>query len=213
MPSLRQYFDTDFTHAVRVHLKLPAVNGCEIDGALFYDFSGCMAFLACFVAGDEHELDFYLNLIRQLDYGKTQLIFDGKLTLPSAKQFHGELRVENNNPLGIHGRFFGDPTWVSTNDMQSSRRVFVYSECQLSEANIVALKDEASKLGHNLQFRSKQYVEGRARFELPLAFICHDSRDKDDVARNIAVGLQRMLCPVWYDDFSLKVGDNLRTSI
>ena len=49
--------------------------------------------------------------------------------------------------------------------------------------------------------------------EQPLAFLCHDSRDKDDVARPIAMGLQRMLCPVWYDEFSLTVGANLRTAI
>ena len=46
-----------------------------------------------------------------------------------------------------------------------------------------------------------------------LAFISHDSRDKAEVARKIAIGLQRMLCPVWYDEFSLIVGANLRDSI
>jgi hypothetical protein len=53
----------------------------------------------------------------------------------------------------------------------------------------------------------------RSKFETPLAFISHDSRDKESVARPIALGLQRLMCPVWYDEFSLKVGDNLRTSI
>src|ERR1043165_7480259 len=36
----------------------------------------------------------------------------------------------------------------------------------------------------------------------PLAFISHDSRDKESIARPIALRLQRMLCPVWYDEFS-----------
>ncbi len=49
--------------------------------------------------------------------------------------------------------------------------------------------------------------------EKPLAFISHDSRDKEAVAKKIAFGLQRMLCPVWYDEYSLKVGQNLRESI
>ena len=47
----------------------------------------------------------------------------------------------------------------------------------------------------------------------PLAFISHDSRDKKEVASLIAVGLTDMECPVWYDEYSLKVGANLRESI
>ena len=43
--------------------------------------------------------------------------------------------------------------------------------------------------------------------ERPAAFICHDSRDKERVARPIAEGLSRLACPVWYDEFSLDVGE------
>ena len=46
----------------------------------------------------------------------------------------------------------------------------------------------------------------------PLAFISHDSRDKH-IASLIAVGLTDMKCSVWYDEYILKVGDNLRDSI
>lgn len=42
--------------------------------------------------------------------------------------------------------------------------------------------------------------------------ISYDSRDRA-VAHAIAVQLRRMMCPVWYDEFSLMVGDNLRTKI
>ena len=30
---------------------------------------------------------------------------------------------------------------------------------------------------------------------------------------HIAIGLQRLICPVWYDEFSLRVGDHLRESV
>ncbi|MDP6102278.1 MAG: hypothetical protein QF579_03090 [Dehalococcoidia bacterium] len=46
-----------------------------------------------------------------------------------------------------------------------------------------------------------------------MALISHDSRDKDDVDCKIAINLNRMLCPVWYDEFSPKVGDSLREGI
>ena len=83
----------------------------------------------------------------------------------------------------------------------------------MDEESILQLKDEGSRLGHNIQFRANVYAMTRAKFEVPLAFISHDSRDKDQVARRIAIGFQRMQCPVWYDDFILKVGDSLRDSI
>ena len=50
-------------------------------------------------------------------------------------------------------------------------------------------------------------------WDKPVAFVCHDSRDKDSVAKPIAVGLIRRLCPVWYDEFSLSVGNRLRESV
>lgn len=49
--------------------------------------------------------------------------------------------------------------------------------------------------------------------EKPLAFICHDSRDKESVARPLATELSDIMCPVWFDEFSLKVGDSLRQSV
>ena len=75
------------------------------------------------------------------------------------------------------------------------------------------LKEKARELGHELQFRGEAFRAERSKYEKPLAFISHDSRDKDIIAKKIAIRLQTMLCPVWYDEFSLKIGDNLRESI
>jgi hypothetical protein len=53
----------------------------------------------------------------------------------------------------------------------------------------------------------------RNQFERPRAFICHDSRDKKEIAEPLAIQLQTLMVPVWYDDFTLKIGDSLRASI
>lgn len=45
------------------------------------------------------------------------------------------------------------------------------------------------------------------------AFICHASEDKGDVARPLAERLRGTGLKVWYDEFSLKLGDSLRESI
>jgi hypothetical protein len=44
-------------------------------------------------------------------------------------------------------------------------------------------------------------------------FISHASEDKRDVARPLAVALRRRKIDVWYDEYSLRLGDSLRASI
>jgi hypothetical protein len=213
MATLREFFDTDFSHTVKLHAKFPTEELADIQAVILFDFSGHMAFFACYVQGADRPLDFFLRLLKALDYGRTQFQLDGKITLPSARTFPGALRVGNTNPLEVLARFHGDVDWLSIHDIQSSRRVFIYSETSLKEADLRSLKSVAKDEGHHLQFRSIEHAAERSRHERPLAFICHDSRDKKEIARRIALGLQRMMCPTWYDEFSLKVGDNLRDKI
>jgi hypothetical protein len=213
MATIHQYFETDFDNALRLNVTLPNLDGSRVEGALLYDFSGYCGFLAIYVPGKETPLDYYLQLMQTIQHGKTQISLNEGVKLPRARQFPGELKVENVNPFNASMRFFGDPKWVSIQEMSLSKRVFVYSESQLSEEEILKLKEECWQRGLEVQFRSDVYATERSRAEGHLAFISHDSRDKEDVARPIAVNLQKMRCPVWYDDFSLKVGDNLRHSI
>jgi len=44
-------------------------------------------------------------------------------------------------------------------------------------------------------------------------FICHASEDKDDFVRPLAEALRARHLEVWYDEFSLRVGDSLREAI
>jgi len=53
----------------------------------------------------------------------------------------------------------------------------------------------------------------RNKYEKPLAFISHDGRDKKEIAEPLALQLQKWMCPVWFDQYSLRVGDSLRESI
>lgn len=49
--------------------------------------------------------------------------------------------------------------------------------------------------------------------ERPIAFICHASEDKDSFVRPLAQELDHRGLSIWYDEFSLTVGDSLRRSI
>lgn len=45
------------------------------------------------------------------------------------------------------------------------------------------------------------------------AFISHASEDKDTVVRQLADILEQLKVKIWFDEFSLKVGDSLSKSI
>ena len=45
------------------------------------------------------------------------------------------------------------------------------------------------------------------------AFICHASEDKEDFVRPLADALSQFHLHIWYDEFSLSVGDGLRRAI
>jgi hypothetical protein len=163
--------------------------------------------------GSQHTLQDFIQLIAALQPGKSEVTLDGKVTLPSTSAFPGRLEIRNTNPFEIRARFHGDPEWTSTSEIKASTRVFIYSESHMIDDQISQLKQIGRESGQQVQFRSVHHAEARSQYERPLAFISHDSRDKAEVARKIAIGLQRLMCPVWYDEFSLAVGANLRDSI
>lgn len=66
-------------------------------------------------------------------------------------------------------------------------------------------------LSHKLRpiIRTKQHFE-----EMPADFfISHDSRDKDEIARPLYEELSNRGYKVWYDEYSLSIGDSLTESI
>lgn len=212
MATIREYYEADFGHCLRMHVYFP-FNDNKIEGAILYDFAGNNSFIICYIPNANISFSFYVDLIQSLKHGESKIIFDNKITLPSTKEFPGSLELENKSNFEILANFFGDTEWISTKNIQLSRRIFIYSEFNLHENEIIKLKSIAKNLNHELQFRSEIFTMERSKHEKPLAFISHDSKDKDAIARLIAIHLGKMICPVWYDEFSLNVGDNLRESI
>jgi hypothetical protein len=98
-------------------------------------------------------------------------------------------------------------------DLVFTRQVYLYSERPVREDLKARLIEEAKKARHHLTFRSKEYMDERNKWEKPHAFISHDRRDQKEIAEPIALQLQKWMCPVWFDQYSLRVGDSLRESI
>ncbi len=98
-------------------------------------------------------------------------------------------------------------------DLVFTGQIYLYSERPVPPDLKRHLIEVSKAKGHHLTFRNTEYMEARNKFEKPRAFIAHDSRDKKAIAEPIALQLQRWMCPVWFDQYSLKVGDSLRASI
>jgi TIR domain len=113
--------------------------------------------------------------------------------------------------VGVIGGFEGEQTHGT--DLTFTGRITFYSERPVREEHKQQMIREARNVGHHLTFRSTEHMEMRNKLEKPMAFISHDSRDKELIAGPLAIQLQKFMCPVWYDDFTLKVGDSLRESI
>ena len=62
---------------------------------------------------------------------------------------------------------------------------------RLRADDLATLKHACEQQQINLQFRSKEHQVNRELIERPLAFICNDSRDKETVARPVAIELQK----------------------
>lgn len=114
---------------------------------------------------------------------------------------------KTNFPPGINFPSRAMPLYIF------SRVIYIYSEGHLNEEEDAAVKEICINNSLSIILRGNDYAKHRDEIFKPLAFISHDSRDKEAVALPIALGLIGKQCPVWYDEFSLKVGDKLRDSI
>jgi hypothetical protein len=98
-------------------------------------------------------------------------------------------------------------------DLIFTGQIYLYSERPVKAEHKARLLQEAAAIGHRLTFRSVDYMNERNKYERPLAFISHDHRDAKEIAEPLALQLLKMMCPVWFDQYSLRVGDSLRGSI
>jgi len=91
-------------------------------------------------------------------------------------------------------------------------RIYIYTDQELSPE----VKGTLTLIAHDhelhLRFRGPIFSTIRNNNLIPQAFISHDSRD-EKIAYDIALGLMSRMCTVWYDEFSLRVGNSLRESI
>ena len=102
----------------------------------------------------------------------------------------------------------------STSDLQFCGKAIFYVDAHLSLPEKKLLVSEAKKRNLIVELYDNEWVESMNANNNPLAFISHDSRDKEDIAHPLFVELIKFPGgQVWYDEYSLKIGDSLRESI
>lgn len=165
----------------------------------------CKAIARSYVAFDEYAcfLGYYVD---------TEFAAAEKLQILVEKS-EDSLRLTRDG-IGAHlSHPVYDPAGTSSDNLPFTGRVIMYVNAMLEDAVRQTLVTLASGLGLHLQIRDQRYEERVSSTETPLGFISHDSRDKADFVEPLAAKLRSALCPIWYDEYSLKPGDSLRQSI
>lgn len=124
----------------------------------------------------------------------------------------GDLLKAPETTVGVSIGGFGEDQ-LDGKDCIFTGQVYLYSERPVPDEHKERLMQEAKAVGQRLTFRSTKYAEERTKYEKPLAFISHDSRDKTSIAEPLAIQLYKWGYPVWFDKYALRVGDSLRESI
>lgn len=203
MATLREYFEADcaLPNNVIVPYEIVASNGIEskIQMELHIAHQPGAKFWSLFVPSDV-SIEEIKKILKKKEILNCKLINqpdDADIAIGSAP--------------GLRAKDY--PEKISFHDLTFTKRVFLYIDRDLSNEQRLSIEKESQAQGLKVIIRDAIYARLKSKQETPLAFISHDSRDKDEVVRELARELSKRACPVWYDEFSLEVGDSLRESI
>ncbi|MCL5105515.1 MAG: toll/interleukin-1 receptor domain-containing protein [Armatimonadetes bacterium] len=193
MATLRDYFDTDNSDALRLNNQVALANDqhstLDIPVRMHVDFPSHAKHLSFFIACEASVEWACVGILENLAHVIS--IFDA-------------INIEQGYLTDIK---------KSLQQIPFTNNVTFYVDQFMN----LDLKERLHQLGGSagifVQLRDRNYVAARLEIERPVAFISYDSRDKDEIARPIAFELVRRMQMVWFDEFSLKVGDSLRGSI
>jgi hypothetical protein len=222
MATIRDYFETDFSHTLimssSLEFHIEDLGNILVETQIHLDFFSKTLFASFLVQNGTLSNTQLIYLIEEIN-----TIWGKKLRLPALrriklpKPFPGQITLENS-PFMITSSFFGGPP-TRYDQLMFTGRIYIYLDKDLTTQEQVEIKSSLKKTGPDPQFRldpqfrGPLYMENCEKIQIRLAFISHDSRDKQNIARPIAMSLSRNQIPVWYDEFSLPVGAKLRESI
>jgi len=219
MIGIKEFFETDFPGVLSLDHTWEAQNEestavFELRQRHFLDFQAGVRYTSFLLPPDIEAGIVIGSILLSL---KTFLRpVQDKVVLPAGHRLGvgTELYFEHlgENGLRIIASQEAQPS-IDAMDLPFSGRVIIYADKVLPEDLMRSWHKHAKDMGVGLIFRDGRYVKLQTDAMEPLAFISHDSRDKDEVVRPLARQLKSMAVPVWYDEYSLSVGDSLREKI
>lgn len=227
MKTILEYFETDFvarstflwTQQIGLYCEAPSFRETILTSCIV-DLNANAMFGAYFVPSSAHTFSICVSLVHHPEwviniYERGEEPYGGQHgRITAGGDIKAVVQREEEGGVILHGKM---QSWedreVKPADAPFSGRIFLYCEDQLSGDEINFCVNEGRARGLDIHYRGPQYAVLGSEQERPLAFISHDSRDKDKIARPLAEELGKVGFSVWYDEFSLRVGDSLRESI
>jgi formylglycine-generating enzyme required for sulfatase activity len=142
-----------------------------------------------------------------------------------AKQADGWIQIEDVKDTGyfIVPGFSGTAIWdekvngVVGMTVAAERRHEVRAAFVIPTTRVLELFPELESTSNSLSLPRDSFTfrEQAATIKENIwdIFISHASEDKEEIARPLAEALQQTGLKVWYDEFTLKIGDSLRRSV
>ena len=193
MASINDYFNIDDKHNITVHSEseFTDADGNRLPIRIFQSLAFGGYYFSIKIPSVENPFKYCMTLLQ------SNLI-------EALKAANPKLIISSKTPT-----FYP----VNTDDLKFCGRIFIYSESDLKVQETIAIHQEGLKEGLFVEYFGPSWAKERSEVEKPLAFISHDSRDKQEIARPLALRLSSIGVPVWFDEFSLKIGDSLRETI
>lgn len=195
MTSIREYFDTDQKALnAETEWNLKSTDDditINIKCKLSYKIEDKLKFFSLFFPKDSD-----LNAIKYIL--NTEEIKNGKID-----------EYEDIQEV----RYIDCPESTKLSECTFVRNIFIYVDRVITEEEKNFLERYGNLIDFKITIRDQNYAKESMVLSKPLAFISHDSKDKDTLVRDLAKEMISLNCPVWYDEYTLEIGDNLREKI
>jgi hypothetical protein len=212
MPGVYEYYKTDFPGFRFESSWQISVQGraYQFETAFVQDLQANSSYLVMYFPPDLVDGGIIYNALNK--YAEMRYKVDN-ITLGDGIPDHASFTLDKQDDSVVRFTYqlLGGPAEMRDDELTFANRIYIYTDNMVSQPVRATLQERAR--GLQLVFRDPAYAMERNRLDVPKAFISHDTRDQESIARPIATRLQSMGCPVWYSEFSLTVGESLREGI
>lgn len=184
MASLLEYFKTDFAAmTLDYQISISTIPDFTIERRVGIEAYSYAKFIAYYIPRAAEALGI-----------ATLLLSDSEKAITESNDIEIISGTTGDTHIGIPG----------TVNAAFGRRLFLYTETDFSPEELAYLDAQAKAGSLWVTVRGPEYARQKSAEEKPLAFILHDSQDRDATALKIAQGLHKLACPVWYGDYTLE---------